>query len=154
MGQRLKTYFDFAEDDFEYFQFSYNAGIVANAMGAMAQGICEKYLKHIIENYVKPDSYEENNERDNILRTHSLMRLARYLNENLPNFRVDRAKLRMIDGFYFTTRYPGEERIDVTKEDIEDCKIAIEECREQVCSYIRSKEDRRNPEKGKKLFDS
>ena len=38
----LNSYFDFAENDFRYFKASYDAGIVANMMGAMAQGICEK----------------------------------------------------------------------------------------------------------------
>lgn len=38
----LETYFDFAEDDYIYFTQSVNAGFVANMMGAMAQGICEK----------------------------------------------------------------------------------------------------------------
>ena len=44
----LNSYFDFAENDFQYFKVSYDAGIVANMMGAMAQGICEKYMKHLI----------------------------------------------------------------------------------------------------------
>ena len=34
----LNSYFDFAENDFRYFKASYDAGIVANMMGAMAQG--------------------------------------------------------------------------------------------------------------------
>ena len=51
----LNSYFDFAENDFQYFKASYDAGIVANMMGAMAQGICEKYMKHLISEYYKPD---------------------------------------------------------------------------------------------------
>ena len=50
----LSSYFDFAENDFQYFKASYDAGIVANMMGAMAQGICEKYMKHLISEYYKP----------------------------------------------------------------------------------------------------
>ena len=50
----LNSYFDFAENDFQYFKASYDAGIVANMMGAMAQGICEKYMKHLISEYDKP----------------------------------------------------------------------------------------------------
>ena len=30
----LNSYFDFAENDFQYFKASYDAGIVANMMGA------------------------------------------------------------------------------------------------------------------------
>ena len=47
----LSSYFDFAENDFQYFKASYEAGIVANMMGAMAQGICEKYMKHLVSEY-------------------------------------------------------------------------------------------------------
>ena len=39
--EKYSSYFDFAENDFQYFKASYDAGIVANMMGAMAQGICE-----------------------------------------------------------------------------------------------------------------
>ena len=52
----LSSYFDFAENDFQYFKASYEAGIVANMMGAMAQGICEKYMKHLVSEYYKPDN--------------------------------------------------------------------------------------------------
>lgn len=30
----LETYFDFADNDFQFFKQSYEAGIVANAMGS------------------------------------------------------------------------------------------------------------------------
>lgn len=38
----MRNYLDFAENDYQYFQSSYNAGIVANAMAVDAQEICEK----------------------------------------------------------------------------------------------------------------
>ena len=71
----LNSYFDFAENDFQYFKDSYDAGIVANMMGAMAQGICEKYMKHLISEYYKPDDAMQQKDFENILRTHSLNRL-------------------------------------------------------------------------------
>ena len=42
----LNSYFDFAENDFQYFKASYDAGIVANMMGAMAQGICDTFFRN------------------------------------------------------------------------------------------------------------
>ena len=53
MGKELKTYYDFATNDYEFLMDAYRAGFVSNAMGAMAQGICEKYLKHVINEYVE-----------------------------------------------------------------------------------------------------
>ena len=63
----LNSYFDFAENDFQYFKASYDAGIVANMMGAMAQGICEKYMKHLISEYYKPDDAMQQKDFENIL---------------------------------------------------------------------------------------
>lgn len=37
MGKKLTTYFDFAEDDYQYLLEDYNNGRVANYMGASAQ---------------------------------------------------------------------------------------------------------------------
>ena len=48
----LKTYFDFAENDYGYFWHSFEQGIVANAMAADAQEICEKYMKHVIDQWI------------------------------------------------------------------------------------------------------
>lgn len=49
MAKELKTYFDFAENNYDFLLAAYEQGLVGNAMGAMAQETCEKYLKHIIE---------------------------------------------------------------------------------------------------------
>ena len=106
----LNSYFDFAENDFQYFKASYDAGIVANMMGAMAQGICEKYMKHLISEYYKPDDAMQQKDFENILRTHSLN----------------------IDGFYFSTRYPGDDSIEIDGDDVETCNDAIELCRTEV----------------------
>ena len=37
----------------------------------MAQGICEKYMKHLISEYYKPDDAMQQKDFENILRTHS-----------------------------------------------------------------------------------
>lgn len=49
MAKELKTYFDFAENNYDFLLAAYEQGLVGNVMGAMAQETCEKYLKHIIE---------------------------------------------------------------------------------------------------------
>ena len=52
----LETYRDFAENDFFFFTDAYSSGRMGNIMGAMAQGICEKYMKDIIDTYYEPQS--------------------------------------------------------------------------------------------------
>lgn len=36
---------DFASNDYDFLMSAYEQGLFGNAMGAMAQGTCEKYLK-------------------------------------------------------------------------------------------------------------
>lgn len=139
MVRKLENYFDFAENDYMYFQECYRAGMVFNQMGAIAQGICEKYLKHIIEEYVPSDSEEAYSEKERVLRTHSLTRLTRYMMEELPEFEIDRQKLRIIDGLYFSTRYPGDDSICVGKEELDECQEAVLECREKTVAFMELK---------------
>ena len=46
--------------------------------------------------------------------------------------------LRAINGYYFTARYPGDESIEIQKEDIELCADAVKNCRQELLEYIQS----------------
>ena len=148
MVSRLENYFDFAENDFQFFMAAYNNHMVANQMGAIAQGICEKYLKHIITEYSTVNSEQERQEKISILRTHSLAKLIKYAKNHLEGFEIDRKQIQMIDGYYFSTRYPGEESIAIDQEDIEDRKIAVESCRKSVLQYMQ-----KQPQKQQEFLD-
>ena len=139
----LETYFDFAENDFNYFTQSYRAGIVANMMGAMAQGICEKYMKHIITEYDPVETSQEESKHNKILSTHSLDRLMKYLDKKmeLPFGTDAKNAMKIIDGYYFSTRYPGDDSIELDQSDIEQCAIAINLCREEVLNMIKEIEE-------------
>ena len=137
--EKYSSYFDFAENDFQYFKASYDAGIVANMMGAMAQGICEKYMKHLISEYYTPNEAMQQKDFENILRTYSLNRLMKFLKGNMGvEFSKDmQTHMRMIAGFYFSTRYPGDDSIEIDGDDVETCNDAIELCRKEVLELER-----------------
>ena len=122
----LNSYFDFAENDFQYFKASYDAGIVAN-------------MKHLISEYYKPDDAMQQKDFENILRTHSLNRLMKFLKANMgAEFSKNtQTHMRMIDGFYFSTRYPGDDSIEIDGDDVETCNDAIELCRKEVLELER-----------------
>lgn len=72
----IRTYFDFAENNFQYFMNSYKHGTVANAMAADAQEICEKYMKHILSEYYDPETAIQEADYNTVMRTHNLMKVA------------------------------------------------------------------------------
>ena len=142
----MMSYLDFAENDYKYFMTSYEHGSVANAMAADSKEICEKYMKHVIDKYFKPETEEEQTEYDIHMRTHNLNKLMRFLDQRMGlNFdRGVKAEMQIINGYYFTARYPGDESIEVTKEDLDVCADAVEHCRESILKMIQEIENELN----------
>lgn len=140
MAKDLKTYYDFADNNFNFLIAAYEQGLIGNAMGAMAQETCEKYLKHIIEEYIVPNDSNENVKKMELLRTHNLTKLSKYILNYLPDIKLDRQSLNLVNGLYFTTRYPGDESIVVEKEDIEEYVEAVKKCKKAVDEFIQSRE--------------
>lgn len=139
MAKELKTYLDFAENNYEFLIAAYEQGLVGNAMGAMAQETCEKYLKHIVEEYIMPQNSQDNMKKTEVLRTHNLSKLSKYISEYVPDIKLNRQALNLVNGLYFTTRYPGDESIVVEKEDINDYIEAVKECRKSIVGFIEKK---------------
>ena len=48
----LRTYYDFALDDYRFLCELKKNGITANSIGAIAQNTCERFLKHLIKKYL------------------------------------------------------------------------------------------------------
>ena len=88
---------------------------------------------------VRNDSMEILKDFENILRTHSLNRLMKFLKANMgAEFSKNtQTHMRMIDGFYFSTRYPGDDSIEIDGDDVETCNDAIELCRKEVLELER-----------------
>lgn len=135
------TYQDFAEDDYRFFKSAYDRGIKGNALAALAQNICERYLKHVVSEYAHPENKEEVLNKEHILRTHSLRRLMGYIHDDMGiEIPEDvEEKLERIDGFYFTTRYPGEESYLASDRDIDKANLAVDVARNfvsELCQEI------------------
>ncbi len=51
---------------------------------------------------------------------------------------------QIINGYYFTERYPGDESIEVMKEDMDMCADAVEHCRESILKMSQEIENELN----------
>lgn len=97
------NYYSFAEDDYLFLKENVEDGRVSNAMTSIAQSVCERYLKHIIDIFCTEIDCTA------VLKTHSLKRIIRFLKDNIEDFRIDVTKVVLADGYYFSTGYPGDE---------------------------------------------
>lgn len=127
-------FYDFAEDDYLYLQASINQGLVRNSMCSMSQKIVERFLKQMVVNYV--DETEDNaSEFTSVLHTHNLLKITNFLSGNLPDFDLPES-VRPINGYYFTTSYPGDESFMVSREDVQICWKGVQDCKMYVDDYI------------------
>ena len=135
----LKTYYDFALDDYQFLIELKKNGITANSIGAIAQNTCERFLKHLINEYIPVHEGNRQSITD-ILITHNLNRLVSFWNQysenKIPN--VVSSKLKRINGFYFSTKYPGDDCQTLTAENISSCYEAVEACKQVVDDIISS----------------
>lgn len=131
MAERLNSYLAFADNDYLFFRQAYDTGNKGSALAALGQSICERYLKHVISEFAQPENRNEIQDKENILRTHSLRRLMRYIQEDMDLEIPEKSEMAMdrIDGFYFTTRYPGSESFIPSERDIDKANTAVEEAR-------------------------
>lgn len=60
---------------------------------------------------------------------------------NLQFNKQTKHEMKIIDGYYFSTRYPGEDSIELDKSDIEQCGWTILHCREAVLQMIKEIEE-------------
>lgn len=130
--EKQVNYYSFAEDDYLFLKANINEKRVSNAMASLAQNICERYLKHIIEQYCTAIDCTD------VLKTHSLKKILRFLEEQLPDFKIKKRIVVLADGYYFSARYPGDESFFANEEDIDICWEAVQETKKSVDIYLKS----------------
>ena len=129
-----KSYLSFAEDDYSFLSECRKSNMIYNGIAAIAQNCCEKYLKYLVDTYYNPDEKEGINDKKDILRAHSLRKILNFIEKNMEA-EIDgsvRTSILKSDGYYFTSRYPGEDSIEIGKRDLDDCYESIDTCREFV----------------------
>lgn len=135
----LKTYYDFANDDYRFIKATIEAGITANSIGAIAQNTCERFIKHLINQFI-PVSNKNQAEITEVLSTHNLNRLVSYWNSqsDSPIDSETTSALKAVNGFYFSTKYPGDDSQTLTSEDYKICLNAVDKCKQCVDAIIDS----------------
>ena len=124
------TYYDFADNDRKWLEIAFERGDIANYITSTTQNCCEKYFKFVIESYLGAKTEEDEYNKKRILTTHSLGKLMRELHSSL-DIEIPRDVYRnlvVIDGYYWSTRYPGDSSFFADEESIEDCKVALCTC--------------------------
>jgi HEPN domain-containing protein len=130
-----KGYYEIAINDY-WFLDTIRDGNFYNKIGIECQQIAEKLLKHLYVTYVDVSEQEER-----FFKTHSVHKIALQLNKHL-NTSFDYASLAILTDYYFDTRYPGDEYIDLTGDMADYALQLVDNLKESVDNYIREHTDK------------
>ena len=125
------SYLDFAENDYSFFMEWIDAGMVYNALPAIAQDAAEKYLKDIIDRFFEPHDEKEYFVKKDILKTHSLKKLFRFIEKEFAIEISDEEKdyIEAEDIYYINTIYPGDDSFEVDVRDMRKASAALKAVR-------------------------
>ena len=128
--EKTINYYTFAENDYLFLKANIEEHRVSNAMTSIAQNVCERYLKYIVEKYCTEIDCTS------ILKTHSLKKILRFIEEQIPDFKIKKSIVVLADGYYFSARYPGDESFFANEEDVFVCWKAVQETKQAVDRYL------------------
>lgn len=128
--EKKLSYYDYAEDDYNYLKDCIDAGIFRNSMVVLAQGACEKYLKHLISVVLKDEDNAD------ILGSTSLRNLVVYIKNHITDFVINDGLVLCADGYYEIAMYPSKDSSMFGKKSILLAFTAVEEVRSTVNEYL------------------
>ncbi len=155
----MKSYYDYADEDYKFLKSVYQTGGVWNSMCSISQQTCERYLKYIIAEYYNPQNEIESNNVSDVMKAHNLKKLVKFLREDMgveipEDLNND---LNQINGYYFETKYPGDESFFAGKKEVDYAVKAIDSCKKFVDNFIFNKNleemQTLKPKSGKGLND-
>ena len=137
-----ENYYDFAYNDYEFVKKTHENNYVFNSMCSIAQKVCVRFLKHIIDQYYVPENEQEAAYVNDVMSTQSLRKLERFLVEKMDiQLAQDvHSALNEVNGFYYETSYPGDESFFVNAEDVEKAVAAMDKCKDFIDRYIEEHE--------------
>lgn len=143
MQENKRTFFECAEDYYWVFIQSYNAGLVENTMVTISLEACEGYIKHLISVFCLPRSEAEETEKRLILEydVYSLKNLAGFLWEmsGLAFSRETSALMESLDEFCSDNWSSSKHALPLSRNDVKQCKVAVEQCRNETLDIIEKK---------------
>lgn len=124
-----KSYYEIALNDYRFLE-TIRDGDFYNKIGIECQQIAEKFLKYLYVTYIDVSEQEER-----FIKTHSVHKIAIQLNRHMDT-KFDYSSLAVLTDYYFDTRYPGDEYIDLTSDMANNALQLIDDLKETVDDYI------------------
>lgn len=146
METKMNSYLGRGRSDYLYAKAGMSVGEEYgdyNGVASMCAQAAEKYLKAIIEKSVfREDTIS-------LLKSHNLRAILNAIKEVYPNIDIATKDVKWLGDFYFDAIYPGDNFIQVSREDALECLGLVEKIEQEVKEILKKEEESRKEQKKK-----
>lgn len=108
-------YYDIAYNNLLYLEHALSTNFY-NDIVVGAQQVSEKMLKSVLEQVC-----DMQDDVDKLLRSHNLRAIYDRIKMEVGDFSLDRGELSILKDYYFDAKYPGDNFVNVTREECAEC---------------------------------
>lgn len=132
MEKKINSYYGMAYNDYCYAKAGIQIGEQLgnyNGVASLCAQSAEKYLKAVLEVTFAEDAL-------NLMHSHNLRAITNKLKESFPKLSLSSKDMKWLGDFYFDARYPGDNFVEVNKEDALECLRITEDLQEKVTALL------------------
>lgn len=132
METKINSYYGMAYNDYCYAKAGMQVGEQLgnyNGVAVLCAQAAEKYLKTLLEVSFADGALE-------LMHSRNLRAITNKLMERFPNLDLSTKDMKWLGDFYFDARYPGDNFIEVNKEDALECLRLTEDLQHKIYSLL------------------
>ena len=132
MEKKINSYYGMAYNDYCYAKAGMQVGEQLgnyNGVAALCAQSAEKYLKAVLEITFAKDAL-------GLMHSHNLRAITNKLKEAYPELELSTKDMKWLGDFYFDARYPGDNFVEVNKEDALECIRITEDLQQKVRNLL------------------
>lgn len=143
MEKKINSYYGMAYNDYCYAKAGMQVGEQLgnyNGVAALCAQSAEKYLKAVLEITFAKDAL-------GLMHSQNLRAITNKLKEAYPELELSTKDMKWLGDFYFDARYPGDNFVEVNKEDALECIRITEDLQQKVRNLLEQNQIERENKK-------
>lgn len=145
METKINSYYGMAYNDYCYAKAGMQVGEQLgnyNGVAALCAQSAEKYLKAVLEITFSEEAL-------GLLHSHNLRAITNKLKEIYPDLPLSTKDMKWLGDFYFDARYPGDNFVEVNKDDALECLRLTEDLAQKVTILLEQNDQKRKEKRNR-----
>ena len=145
METKINSYYGMAYNEYCYAKAGMQVGEQLgnyNGVAALCAQSAEKYLKAVLEITFSEEAL-------GLLHSHNLRAITNKLKEIYPDLPLSTKDMKWLGDFYFDARYPGDNFVEVNKDDALECLRLTEDLAQKVTILLEQNDQKRKEKRNK-----